>query len=162
MQAKDAIRHVVEFSFMVVDAYLADLSDEDLLVRPVPSANHLAWQLGHLIAGSSHMIEALGHKPLDLPDGFAARHSKEAASCNDPAAFDKKAEYLELGQKVKAALLVAIDATPDSALDALGPEAMRAYAPTVASVLILAGSHWMMHAGQFVVVRRKLGKPVLF
>jgi len=24
------------------------------------------------------------------------------------------------------------------------------------------GSHWMMHAGQFVPIRRKLGKPPLF
>jgi len=39
---------------------------------------------------------------------------------------------------------------------------MREYAPTVASVLMLLGTHWLMHAGQFVPIRRKLGKPALF
>ena len=42
------------------------------------------------------------------------------------------------------------------------PESMRAYAPTVASVLTLLGTHLLMHAGQFVPIRRKIGKPALF
>ena len=49
----------------------------------------------------------------------------------------------------------AIDATPDKDLDNPGPEEMRQYAPTVGSVLLLLGSHWLMHAGQFVPIRRK-------
>ena len=36
----------------------ADLSDADLLVRPAPSANHIAWQLGHLIASERNLVEA--------------------------------------------------------------------------------------------------------
>jgi hypothetical protein len=28
-------------------------------------------------------------------------------------------------------------------------------------MLSMQGSHWMMHAGQWVIVRRNLGKPVL-
>jgi hypothetical protein len=39
---------------------------------------------------------------------------------------------------------------------------MRQYAPTVGIVLMLLGSHGLMHAGQFVPIRRKLGKPPLF
>jgi hypothetical protein len=39
---------------------------------------------------------------------------------------------------------------------------MRAYAPTVGAALTMLGAHPMMHAGQFVTVRRKLGKPILF
>ena len=27
---------------------------------------------------------------------------------------------------------------------------------------MLLGTHWLMHAGQFVPIRRKLGKPPLF
>jgi hypothetical protein len=162
MQAKDALRQAVEFSHVVVGAYVSDLSDTDLLVRPVPGANHIAWQLGHVIAGTVHMLEALGQKGPALPAGFAARHSKETAGCDDPAAFATKAEYVGLAEQMKTASLAAIDATPDAALDAPGPEAMREYAPTVGSVLMLLGTHWLMHAGQFVVVRRKLGKPALF
>ncbi len=32
--------------------------------------------------------------------------------------------------------------------------------PTLGAVLLLAGSHVLMHSGQFVSVRRKLGKPI--
>ncbi len=39
---------------------------------------------------------------------------------------------------------------------------MREYAPTVGVVLMLLATHFLMHAGQFVPIRRKLGKPPLF
>ncbi len=162
MQAKDAIREVVELSHMVVNAYVQDLDDADLLVRPVPGANHTAWQLGHMIVGTGHMLEALGHKGPELPAGFADQYTKETAASDDPAAFATKDEYVRLAEAAKVAALAALEATPDGDLDKPGPEAMREYAPKVASVLMLAGTHWLMHAGQIVIVRRKLGKPVLF
>ena len=52
-------------------------------------------------------------------------------------------------------------AIPETKLDDPGPEPMREYAPTVAVVLTMLGAHWLMHAGQFVAVRRKLGKVPL-
>jgi len=39
---------------------------------------------------------------------------------------------------------------------------MREYAPTVGSALCMLGGHWLMHTGQFVPIRRKLGKAPLF
>ena len=162
MQAKDAIRQGIELSHFVVRAYVDDLSDADLLVRPVPAANHAAWQLGHLITATAHMLEAIGQKTPALPAGFAEKHLKETANSDDPAQFAKKEEYVALANQMKEASLVAVATTPDDQLDAPGPEAMREYAPTVASVLQLLGSHWLMHAGQFTVIRRKLGRPVLF
>ena len=41
------------------------------------------------------------------------------------------------------------------------PESMREFAPTVGVAFNLIGIHEMMHAAQFVAMRRKLGKPVL-
>jgi uncharacterized damage-inducible protein DinB len=161
MNAKDAIRQQIEFSHMLTGMYVADLTDAELLVRPLPGVNHIAWQLGHMIGGTQHMLGALGHA-MELPAGFAEGYTKETAGCDDAARFATKAQYLELLERVKAASLAAVDATPDAALDQPGPEAMRAYAPTVAAVLMLLGQHLVMHAGQFVVVRRKLGKPPLF
>jgi hypothetical protein len=34
--------------------------------------------------------------------------------------------------------------------------------PSLGGALLLAANHVMMHAGQFTVVRRKLGKPIAF
>ena len=42
------------------------------------------------------------------------------------------------------------------------PEKFRSYCPTVASVLMMSPAHWLMHVGQWSVIRRKLGKPPLF
>ena len=162
MTSKDVIRQVVEFCHMVSRTYLDDLTDADLFVRSVEKTNHIAWQLGHLVGADCEMLAALGHTPPALPNGFAEAHTKETAASDDPAKFFKKTDYLELMDKTKAAVLAAIDATPDDQLETPGPEAMREYCPTVASVLTLLGTHWLMHAGQFVPIRRKLGRPPLF
>lgn len=162
MTAKDVIRVSIGLGQQLAHGTLEDLSDADLLVRTSPSANHIAWQLGHLIASERGMVAALGHKMPELPAGFEQRHSKETASLNDAKQFGTKAEYLALLAKVSAATLAALDATPDADLDKPGPENMRAYAPTVGAVFHLTGAHIVMHAGQFTSVRRKLGKPVLF
>ncbi len=39
---------------------------------------------------------------------------------------------------------------------------MARFAPTVGHLLLMLSNHDLMHAGQFSVLRRKLGKPVLF
>jgi hypothetical protein len=162
MQPKDAIRQVIEFGHLVTRMYVEDLDDSDLFVRSVPGTNHIAWQLGHLAAGTHQMLSELGHRPPDLPAGLAEAHTKDTAASDDPAGFTTKAKYLELAEAMKEASMKAVDATPESSLDAPGPESMREYAPTVGSVLMLLGNHWLMHAGQFIPIRRKIGKPPLF
>ena len=128
----------------------------------MPGANHIAWQLGHLVAGTQQMLGMLGHSSPALPEGFAAAHSAEASSVDDPAKFATKSQYVSLLDQMKAAALAVIDATPENALDQPGPGPMREYAPTVAAALGVVAMHPTMHAGQFVPIRRKLGKPALF
>jgi hypothetical protein len=162
MNAKDAIRQSVEFCQLVTRMYIDDLSDADLLVRAVPGTNHIAWQLGHLLRGTHQMLTALGQPAPSLPAGFLEAYTKETAGSDDPHDFAAKAQYLALIEAMNAAVLAAIAATPETALEQPGPEAMRDYAPTVAAVLLLLGNHWLMHAGQYVPIRRKLGRAPLF
>jgi hypothetical protein len=162
MQAKDVITQVFEMSNHITRSYIDDLTDADLLVRSVPTANHIAWQLGHLISSSNRMLAGLGHAAPTLPAGFVEAYTKETAKSDDPAHFASHAEYIGWMEQTKTATLAAIAATPDSALDKPGPESMRDYAPTVGAVLTLIGQHWLMHAGQFVPIRRKLGKQPQF
>jgi hypothetical protein len=162
MTAKDVIRQVVEFCHEVTLGYVNDLTDKDLLVRVAPGANHIAWQLGHLISSDGHMLTRFGHKGPTLPAGFVEAHTKETSSSDNPAKFLKKSEYLALAEKSKAAVLEAIEATPDKDLDKPSPESMRDFAPTIGAALTVLGTHWLMHAGQFVPIRRKLGKPAMF
>ncbi len=162
LTAKDMIRNQIKFGDMLIQSYVGDLNDADLFVRSVPSANHIAWQMGHLISSSQHILRDLGHDSAPLPAGFAETHVPGNASCDDPARFFPKAEYLRLHGLMLEAMNAALDKTPDSVLEEPGPESMREYAPTKAAAFMLLGNHMVMHAGQFVPVRRKLGKPALF
>ena len=161
MKAQDAIRTALTSTQQMLGMYLQDLSDADLLVRPVPTANHIAWQLGHLISSESRMGRNLpGAAYPELPAGFTDRHNKEAAAKD--AGFGTKAEYLGLFNKVRQATIDAAAKLSDADLDKPTSGPVAQMAPTVGALLLLNANHVMMHTGQFSVVRRKLGKPVLF
>ena len=102
--------------------------------------NHIAWQLGHLITSTHGMLNGIGQPVAALPAGFAESYTKEMAACDDRSKFAKKEVYLDLAAKLKDATLAAIDAIPESKLEEPAPESMREYAPTVASVLSMAGT----------------------
>src|SRR5262249_3702464 len=131
---------------------------------PVPNANHIAWQLGHLISAESALLKDYlppGTYP-ELPAGFAERHNKSTASSDSAKAFGTKKEYLDLFNKFRSATVAALDKMDDKDLDKPTRGDMAKFAPTVGALLLLQSNHTLMHAGQFTVVRRKLGKPVLF
>jgi len=163
MNAKDAIRYQLTATSGMVGMFLADLSDADLLTRPAPKANHIAWQLGHLINSERGLAASIpGAAYPDLPAGFAERHSNDTAHVDPPTGFGTKAEYLDLHNKTRAATLAALDNLPDADLDKATTGRMASFAPTIGALFLLISNHDMMHAGQFTVARRKLGKPVLF
>ena len=163
MHAKDAILSTYAMSERVVDRYLEDLSDADILVRPVPGQNHIAWQLGHLILSERGMLEGVkpGSSPA-LPAGFEEAHGRDEASTrsDDAARFLSKSRYQELMKAQRDATKAALAAASEADLDAPGPERMRQMAPTAGAVYLLVGTHVLMHVGQFVGVRRALKKPV--
>jgi hypothetical protein len=157
--AKDVIHLTIESADMFVKGYLHDLSDDDILTVPVDGMNPIAWQLGHMLSVHRDWLDAVipGSAP-ELPEGFAAAHSKGAASPNPFKPVATKADYLGAWEEQRAAVLAVLDALPDAALDA---ETGIPFAPTVVSLLNTIGVHALGHAGQFVAVRRKLGKPVV-
>lgn len=163
MKAHDIIRGGFARSKMVLDTLLGDLSDAELLERPVPGANHVAWQLGHLIITLRFFGESIrpGSMPA-LPAGFAERHGKDSARSDDAATFLPKQDYQRLLDQQRVALLALVDQLSEDQLDQETPPAIRGFAPKVGNMLALAAAHELMHSGQFTVLRRKLGKPVAF
>jgi len=163
MNAKDAILAVYAAADRIVASYLDGLSDADLMIRAVPGMNHIAWQLGHLIVSERMLLEMVkpGASPA-LPEGFEAAHGREADSTgsDDPSRFCAKARYLELLKIQREATKSVLAAISDSELDAPAPERVRQRMATNGNVLLMIGTHYIMHAGQWVPVRRKLGLPV--
>jgi hypothetical protein len=164
MTGKDAIKYALQSTHGMVGMYLSDLSDADLLARPAPSANHIAWQLGHLIVAEPHLLSQYlpGAQWPKLPAGFADKHTKETARLDGAANFFKKNEYLSLYGQVREATIGALEKLSDADLDRPTTGDMAKFAPNLGTMLLLNANHTMMHVGQFTAVRRKLGKPVLF
>ena len=159
MDAQTAIRESLAMAEMVSMAYIADLSDAELLQRPHDQCNHLNWQIGHLVAAENHLLSQIapGEMPA-LPEGFAEKYSKETASINDPSAFATKDELLATYQAQRQATLAILSKISAEDLDA--PTGID-YAPTKAALISMQGAHWLMHCGQWVIVRRNNGKPVV-
>ena len=161
MNAKDLLRHNVNLTHGITKMYLGDITEAEMFVRAVPGSNHLAWQLGHLVASERSLLEAIGADVPDLPEGFADKHGKDNIASDDPKDFLSKAEYFTLMEQMHAAATAAIDKTDEAGLDAPTPEKLRSFFPNVGAVLLMAGGHEMMHSGQIAAIRRKLGKPIV-
>jgi hypothetical protein len=160
MKAHDLVKMQLEMADMICLGYLQDLTDEQWMLRPHPGCNHLNWQVGHLVASENEMMSIIVPNTMPpLPSGFREKYTKETAGSNDPANFVKKDELLRLQKEQRAGTLTALAKINES--DFEKPTGAN-YAPTVAAMLNLQGSHWLMHAGQWVVVRRQCGRPPLF
>ena len=162
MNAKDVIRSAMNASRMLTSMLLDDLSDADLMQRPVPAANHVAWQLGHLISSEHSLVERCcpGSMPT-LPEAFAAAYTTETAKSDEPTSFHTKEEYQKLYNEQREGTLRILDELPEERLDATAPEGFPPMTSTVGDVFLLCSTHELMHIGQYAVLRRQLGKPVL-
>lgn len=157
------VAQVVSGAVGMLKMTLADFSDADMLVRPTPAANHAAWQLGHLIAADAMMIHGVTPDAApELPAGFASKFTRATATIDDASAFPTKAELFAVYDAVSASTAKWIKGLNDAQLAQPAPESMRRMAPTVGHLVLMFASHAGMHMGQFQVIRRKLGKPLLF
>jgi hypothetical protein len=148
----------------LLNEFVKDLSDEDLVVRPVAKANHLAWQLGHIIQGEVMMVNSqlpnAGYPAL--PGTWGDLYGGKGADKDGQEHFAKKADYLSLFNDVHKNTIAAVGRLTDSDLDKPTQGQMAPFAPKLGNFFILVSNHTLMHVGQFTVLRRKLGKPVLF
>ena len=163
MSLAEHLKTSLELPTYIVNHYLEDLTDADLFVRPVEKMNHIAWQLGHLISSEYfHITEVFPNSMPVLPTDFKEKYTKETAISENPANFHTKAEYLKLMQEQRQGTLSVLAGLSDQQLMQPSPESVKYLGPTVGCVFSGESTHWMMHAGQWAVVRRKLGKAPLF
>jgi hypothetical protein len=160
MNAKELAKINIDMGQFISLGYLEDLTDQELMHRPAKGANHINWQLGHLIQSENDMMNIAipGCMPA-LPAGFAEKYTKETAASDDASKFLNKAELLKIYHEQRAGTLKALEGVSEADLDkATGVE----YAPTIGAMLAMQGTHWVMHAGQWAVIRRQLGRKPLF
>lgn len=159
MRTREALKIGIDMAHFITSSYLDDMSDADLMTRPHPQCNHINWQVGHLIASEHQMLDNLvaGGMP-PLPEGFAAKYDRSTAASDDPSQFCTKDELMAAYRTQREGTLKALAAVEDSEWS---KETGLSYAPTLVDLYSMQGGHWLMHCGQWVVVRRQLGKPIV-
>jgi hypothetical protein len=163
MNSKETIRATMTAADFFVDSYLSDITPQEMMVRPAPGANHLAWQLGHLISAERRLVEvAVSGSMPPLPEGFAERHTKDTAGSDNPADFLSKDDYLKLAKTVRAATLKVLDSQTEVDFDKPVSGRVPPWIKRAGDCFVTAGSHWILHAGQWVVLRRHLGRDRKF
>jgi hypothetical protein len=163
MTQLELMADILKRNLGMVKFTLEDFSDADMLARPVPAANHAAWQLGHLILAETGMLKGAGAANVpSLPAGFEEKFNKQTATTDDAGFFPRKSELIDAFTTVRSAFIAWVGTLAPADLDRPTPERMQKWAPTVGHVISVVPEHVAMHVGQFQVIRRKLGKPVLF
>jgi uncharacterized damage-inducible protein DinB len=154
---------VLQQNLGLVQMTVADMTDAELVQRPVPKANNGLWQLGHLAASDARMVNGCAAKTvIELPAGFAEKYTKQNVSIDDPAKLGAKADLLTQLENVRGKMCQWISTLTPADLAKPTPEQIRNRFPTVAHLLTFIPGHTAMHMGQIQVLRRKLGKPILF
>jgi len=162
MNGISAIQATLDATRKTLAWFVSDLSDADLLYRPAPDANHIAWQIGNVIGGDVFLVKEQVPEALypELPPGFGDLHGDKGAKKDE--GFLTKAEYLKLFDDVRSATIATLGKLTDADLDRPTKGNFATMAPTLGDLFLLVSNHTFLHVGQFTVIRRKLGKPVLF
>jgi len=130
--------------------YLGDLSDADLLVRPVPNANHIAWQLGHLISSEKHLLgsQEIGPRGPNCPRASPSNTKRRPRRWIRRRLRDQggvRGSVQQGPRRNLAAVEKLNDADFDKPTRGTWPGS-----PELGGVTQLAANHTLMHAGQFL------------
>lgn len=161
MHSKEIIRHTLGMSDFLLNAYIGDLTNDEIFLQPVSGMNHIAWQMGHLISAERSFAEMIkpGASPA-LPAGFDEIHSRTDTKGTSPSDFLGKEAYIELYKAQRAATNAIVDSMTDAELATATTDRYAQIAPNFGALLNMIGLHYMMHLGQFVAVRRAANKPI--
>jgi len=159
----DLIVEILERGQGMLQRTLADFTDADMLARPTEHANHAEWMLGHLCRSESFMMHAAGGTPIVLPEGFQERYPQSKEHENDVTQPMGKETLLALYGMVRARTIEFVKSLNDADLAREIPSPFTKGTNTsVGFMLHMPALHTSMHVGQMQVIRRKLGKPILF
>lgn len=159
MLSQQIIRQTLETAELVAIAYLNDLSDAEFMQRPHPKCNHINWQVGHLILSENQQMNQIspGSMP-ELPDRFEEIYSAHSATSDDSQQFLSKDQLMAIYREQRQATMTVLSKISE---EEMLKETGVAYAPSVAAMIQMQGAHWLMHCGQWVIVRRANEKAIV-
>jgi hypothetical protein len=163
MNTIETLTFSLEFSKGLLLGALKDISESDLNTRAVAESNRLNWQLGHLITSERGILGGAGCIFPELPPGFSEDHAnKPEVTGSDAPLKWTLSDYMKLIEETRAASIAGLAKLTEAELDKPTTGRMSSMVPKIGNLFELAAQHFVMHSGQLSVIRRKLGKPVLF
>ena len=168
MDVKTTLREQMQAMHGTLEAAVADCNPE-AVARKLPGStiNSIGAIYAHTIFSEDGILNSMirGQAPVYMKDGWAPKIGIEMPQGGMEPDWYIKMD-LPLFREYAAAVYKTTDeylsSATDADLDKPNTGSMAKHAPNVASVFLLVCNHDLMHAGQFTVVRRKLGKPVIF
>jgi len=160
MIQNDLLAHGLKSSGKMVEAFCADLTWREMLYRPCPEANCVAWTLGHLIDTDQKVSKRLGATSLpELPENFAVMFSREndAPKAED---FGDTSILLPLFTASRQRFISTMLILGEDALNTKLEKPTPRYS-TIGEMISFMIAHTAMHAGQISLIRRCLGRPPL-
>ena len=158
-------RSLYAFNLGFLETLLADVSDDELAVQPMPGINPPRWIAGHLAVVADGLLKMVGGDPVCPPECNAAFDGGSTANAAGAPA-PTKAELLATLRENERRLVPRLDALTAEFLS--GPnevpfERARKAFPTKAEMFaFLMTSHFAVHLGQLSAWRRMTGRSPLF
>lgn len=162
MSQQQTIVAILKRGRSMLARHLADFSDADMFVRPAPTANHVSYQLAHLLRTTVGIVKTFNPGAAITLPAKVEGDAKAPPTSDDPAAFPGKAELLAAVEALLDAVIAGVETMSDADFDKPSPDHFQGFAPTLGQLALMPALHQTMHIGQIQVIRRVLGKPVLF
>jgi hypothetical protein len=160
LSSTDVLVHTLSGSQKLLNRYCDDLTPAEYLHRPCGGANCVAWLIGHLVISERSALGRVGMKDLPpLPEGFEKRFARDvdAPKAQD---FGDVSILLPLFNQHRRLLIDTVKSLSAEALDKPLDKPQPMFS-NIWSVVNFMGLHVAMHAGQFTISRRSLGRPPL-
>ena len=141
----------------IATANLEGITQQESLVRAVPSGNHINWLLGHIVATRRAVLPSLRQESV-WSEERTRLYRKDQDLRENP-------NYLPLEEVVRAfhdsneRMLEGTAALTDEELAAPAPFSPGGGSDTLGSLLTRMTIHEGYHLGQIGILRRVVGKP---
>lgn len=153
-----------QFQLDYCESLIANITDEQFALQPLPGVHHPAWIVGHLAVVIDFVPAMLGQEKA-LPDTWRALCGPGTKDQADPSLYPSKAELWEALVRGHQRAAEAVAAASPEVLARPNPTGVQQLAgfKTVGElVFALLTSHEAIHLGQLSFWRRCVGLPALF
>src|SRR4051812_14999166 len=114
MTGKDALKSLLESTLGMTTMLLGDLSDDDLQKPPVPGANNIAWQLGHLIASETQLGAIANISYPELPAAIEGLNKTATTKTRPDGGKLSKADYVSWLTKIRQTTIAGLAKMSDA------------------------------------------------